>query len=59
MYSMRRLTATLAAFAACSLVHATPYVPKDGKQVLETLPNRYDPVQQAFSRMRAKLARNP
>ena len=59
MYSVRRLTASLVAFAACSLVHATPYVPKDGKQVLETLPNRYDPVQQAFSRMRAKLARNP
>jgi Tfp pilus assembly protein PilF len=38
---------------------ATPYVPRDGKQVLERLPSRTDPVQRELMRMRAALSANP
>lgn len=55
-----------AAFAAACLLAlcaqmagAAPYIPKDGKQVIEQLPRRADPAQQELKRLRAELAANP
>jgi len=56
---MRRLLTILMAVATCGLACAAPYVPANGNRVLETLPSRNDPVQQAFARMRARLNKNP
>ena len=54
----RLLLLPVAAIAWCA-AYASPYIPSDGKQILERLPSRNDPVQQAFARLRAKLAQNP
>ncbi|MEO8406926.1 MAG: hypothetical protein ABI476_00670 [Oxalobacteraceae bacterium] len=54
----RLLLLPVAAIAWCA-AYASPYIPSDGKQILERLPSRNDPVQQAFVRLRAKLAQNP
>ncbi len=43
----------------CGAAFATPYIPKDGKQVLEHLPSRADPVQRELMQMRAALSANP
>lgn len=50
---------TMTVVMGWSNASAKPYVPSDGHLVLETLPSRYDPVQQAFSQLRARLAQNP
>jgi Tfp pilus assembly protein PilF len=55
----RTLFRALLLFAACCAAHATPYIPTSGSQVLEHLPRRSDPTQQAFARLRAQLARDP
>lgn len=49
----------LAAVLACSTASATPYIPKDGKQVVERLPSRADPVQRELLRLRTGLNANP
>ena len=38
---------------------ATPYIPADGKQVVEHLPSRADPVQRELKQLRAELSTNP
>ncbi|RJG05494.1 hypothetical protein D3870_05195 [Noviherbaspirillum cavernae] len=43
----------------CPFAHAAPYIPASGSQVLEKLPSRNDPTQQASSRLRAQLSQNP
>jgi hypothetical protein len=48
MHPIRHRYAMLVACAVCVAGYAAPYVPTDGKQVLETLPARTDPLQQAF-----------
>lgn len=45
--------------ASCGAAFATPYIPKDGKQVLEHLPSRADPVQRELMQLRAALSANP
>ncbi|QYF91698.1 tetratricopeptide repeat protein [Massilia sp. PAMC28688] len=51
------------AVCACALVaqlaQATPYIPKQGSDVIERLPRRNDPAQQELQRLRAQLATNP
>lgn len=56
----KKFFATL--LATCSIVlplHAAPYLPKDGSQVIAHLPARNDPVQQEFRRLRTELAAAP
>ncbi len=48
----------LAALACCE-AGATPYIPKDGKQIVERLPSRADPVQRELLRLRTELNKNP
>jgi Tfp pilus assembly protein PilF len=43
----------------CASAHAAPYLPSNGKQVIETLPRRGDPVQQELRRLRAQLNAQP
>lgn len=40
-------------------LHAAPYLPKDGSQVLEHLPGRNDPAQQELRRLRIELTAAP
>lgn len=56
---MQRFALALVAAMACGIVCASPYIPQDGNKVLETLPSRNDPLQQAFARMRARLKQDP
>jgi tetratricopeptide (TPR) repeat protein len=39
--------------------HAAPYIPTDGKQVVERLPSRLDPVQRELLRLRGDLNKTP
>jgi len=48
------LTLTLA--DAC---HAAPHVPADGRQVVERLPGRANPIQRQLLQLRAELSKNP
>jgi Tfp pilus assembly protein PilF len=54
-----RIIPLLLAVLACAGAAAEPYVPANGQQVLERLPDRLDPVQRELSRLRAELAANP
>jgi Tfp pilus assembly protein PilF len=50
----------LAALACCATsASAAPYIPKDGKQVVERLPSRTDPVQRELLRLRTELNATP
>jgi tetratricopeptide (TPR) repeat protein len=40
-------------------VQAAPHIPPDGKQVVERLPSRADPVQRELLRLRGELSRRP
>jgi predicted Zn-dependent protease len=51
--------ALLLAALACCEAGAAPYIPKDGKQVVERLPSRADPVQRELLRLRSELNKNP
>jgi predicted Zn-dependent protease len=44
---------------AATAAQATPYVPANGQQVIETLPRRGDPVQQELRRLRSELNARP
>ncbi|MYN20408.1 hypothetical protein GTP81_27070 [Rugamonas sp. FT107W] len=44
---------------AATAVQAAPYLPASGRQVIETLPRRGDPVQQELRRMRSELNARP
>jgi hypothetical protein len=48
----------LAALACCE-AGAAPYIPRDGKQIVERLPSRADPVQRELLRLRAELNKQP
>jgi Tfp pilus assembly protein PilF len=43
----------------CATAQAAPYLPSSGRQVIETLPRRGDPVQQELRRLRAQLHAQP
>jgi tetratricopeptide (TPR) repeat protein len=49
----------LALLLAATAAQAAPYIPSSGQQVIETLPRRGDPVQQALRHMRSELSSNP
>jgi tetratricopeptide (TPR) repeat protein len=50
----------LALLAVCAVpLHAAPYIPKDGKQIVERLPSRLDPVQRDLLRLRTELNKTP
>jgi tetratricopeptide (TPR) repeat protein len=54
--------AVLMAACLCALIAqaaAAPYMPAKGSEVLERLPRRGDPAQQALQRLRAQLAADP
>jgi Tfp pilus assembly protein PilF len=55
----RMLALPLLALAPAGMLNATPYIPADGKQVVERLPSRADPVQRELLKLRAALSRNP
>jgi tetratricopeptide (TPR) repeat protein len=60
MLSSHRFRCLSALLACCALpVLAAPYIPKDGKQVVEHLPSRADPVQRELLRLRTELNANP
>jgi tetratricopeptide (TPR) repeat protein len=52
-----RIVIALALSAA--VAQAAPYIPSSGKQVIETLPRRGDPVQQQLRSLRAELNAKP
>lgn len=60
---MNKTSHALALFAVALMVavtaHAAPYIPADGRQVVETLPRRGDPVQQELRRLRSELHARP
>jgi tetratricopeptide (TPR) repeat protein len=47
------------AAACCTTARATPYVPRDGAQVVERLPKRNDAQQRELRQLRAQLAAQP
>jgi predicted Zn-dependent protease len=59
MHAKKIFAALLAASSIFLSVHAAPYLPKDGSQVIEHLPGRNDPAQQEFRRLRTELAAAP
>ena len=50
------LALTLALAFGC---RAAPHIPADGRQVVERLPSRADPVQRELLQLRAELSKNP
>jgi len=59
MHYVKNATGLCIACLIALSVHATPYLPADGTQVIERLPSRNDPIQQELKRMRAELAAAP
>jgi len=54
------LTSGFICFALLGLpAQATPYIPSNGKQVLEQLPRRTDPAQRTFAELRKRVAEKP
>lgn len=51
--------AAVACAAFAQSVHAAPYIPASGNSVVEHLPRRADPAQQALRQLRVQLAANP
>ena len=59
-FRLRCLRALLAlTFVLAGACSATPYIPADGKQVVEHLPSRANPVQRELLQLRAELSKNP
>ena len=54
-----RTTIIIALALPTALAQAAPYIPSSGKQVIETLPRRGDPVQQQLRSLRAELNAKP
>jgi predicted Zn-dependent protease len=50
---------TILLFLTATAAQASPYIPTDGRQVVETLPRRGDPVQQELRRLRSQLDADP
>jgi tetratricopeptide (TPR) repeat protein len=60
MRPLRFLPCLFFCLACCAVPsHAAPYIPKDGKQVVEHLPSRLDPVQRDLLRLRTELNKSP
>jgi tetratricopeptide (TPR) repeat protein len=60
MKSAAQIMAAIVLATACGVAaRATPYIPQDGAQVVERLPQRNDPQQQELRRLRAQLAARP
>lgn len=60
MLPIFRLPCLSILLACCAVpLHAAPYIPKDGKQVVEHLPSRADPVQRELQRLRTELNAKP
>ena len=57
--SLNTLPALALMLAVAGACHATPYIPADGRQVVERLPSRANPVQRELQQLRAELSRNP
>jgi Tfp pilus assembly protein PilF len=49
----------LLSLLCCGGASAAPHIPADGKQVVERLPSRLDPVQRDLLRLRSELSRQP
>jgi tetratricopeptide (TPR) repeat protein len=58
MRTLHKMTLAFA-LALAGACHATPYIPADGRQVVEHLPGRTNPVQRELLELRAELSRNP
>ena len=54
-----RTTIIIALALSAAVAQAAPYIPSNGKQVIETLPRRGDPVQQQLRSLRAELSAKP
>ena len=54
-----RTTIVIALALSAMAAQAAPYTPSNGKQVIETLPRRGDPVQQQLRSLRAELNAKP
>jgi tetratricopeptide (TPR) repeat protein len=54
-----RTTIVIALGLSAAVAQAAPYIPSSGKQVIETLPRRGDPVQQQLRSLRAELNAKP
>ena len=54
-----RTTIIIALALSAAVAQAAPYIPSSGKQVIETLPRRGDPVQQQLRSLRAELSAKP
>jgi hypothetical protein len=59
MHLSRFLSALLILANLAFDAQATPFIPSNGKQVLEHLPSRADPAQRAFAELRMRLAAKP
>lgn len=55
----RLFAGTAVLLLTAGIAPAAPYIPSDGKQVLERLPSRNDPAQAEFKRKRAALSKHP
>lgn len=55
----RALALPFLALAIAGASFATPYIPADGKQVVEHLPSRANPVQRELLQLRAELSKSP
>jgi tetratricopeptide (TPR) repeat protein len=54
-----RTTIIIALALSAAVAQAAPHIPSNGKQVIETLPRRGDPVQQQLRSLRAELNAKP
>jgi tetratricopeptide (TPR) repeat protein len=54
-----RTTIVIVLALSAAVAQAAPYIPSSGKQVIETLPRRGDPVQQQLRSLRAELNAKP
>ena len=56
---MKSIIIIIALALSATVARAAPYIPSSGKQVIETLPRRGDPVQQQLRSLRAELNARP
>lgn len=65
LFSLFSIGATVRGAVLCAglalggIAAAVPHIPADGKQVVERLPSRTDPVQRELARLRAELGKSP
>lgn len=59
LISTLRCALLWAGIALAGAASAVPHIPADGRQVVERLPSRTDPVQRELARLRADLSKSP